>query len=389
MNETQNENKRIDLVWLEILKDFWCYVYIAKSLEYTKNIHAKNYVAFFLKTLAPVLDFELGNMIEKASNNNKDKFFVPGMKKIVKKERQHALKEVIVNSSRLPVAEQSMELSFSEKVYDISIMVHDGVLMDMNYEAVLDNIQPTDFWNSLLLSPERVLQALLIVVPPCFGIEIDFEMMFDDLKEELIKTAQLIDEELSSEWFSYSIFKLFSKANSLEREDKIFIMYRYRMITSILKIEKLIPTVKVKSDNFEFDVFISFFKKWKAVIIEITSSELSNLTTEFSNSIKQEIDEKISDKSFFPINRKLRDNIHYEKFDILSENELSLIDEYQSVYFDIVINAFNSVLFVDIDDECKTMTEFVKTCQEKGISQQDLFRNYEKYYRRFLKHKTI
>lgn len=385
MSNGNNQYKQLVLVWHEVTCDYLCYVYMLKALYNVKNIHANNYVALFLKTIAPVLEIELEAILKNANANNGLHFFNPGNRPLVYNQRQHSLKEVIVSSSKTPVAEKSMELSFNEKVYDIRLKMHNNTLLDLNYETVLEDIQLSDFWQSVLSAPERVLEALLEV----FNSNISKQEMFRLCNAELSKTAESIDKEFSSEWFSYSIYKLFSKSPSLQRKDKIFIMYRYRFITSILKIEKLLPSLTVKNNEYKIDIFACFFRKWKAVIIEVIWNELKDLHTEFSQSLKNDLNKNITDTSFFSTNRKLRDNIHYERISALSDNDIMVIDKYQPVYFNVVINAFENAMFIDIDDECRSMTAFVNACYEKGVSPEMLPHNYETMYKKFLRYNTI
>lgn len=49
----------------------------------------------------------------------------------------------------------------------------------------------------------------------------------------------------------------------------------------------------------------------------------------------------------------MRNNIHYKKREKISENELALLDEYQDVYLNTVLNVFNENISVSINRRYK------------------------------------
>lgn len=108
------------------------------------------------------------------------------------------------------------------------------------------------------------------------------------------------------------------------------------------------------------------------------------MNTEFAQNIQADIQSKIGDGPFWGVNRKLRNNIHYQRTEVLTENEIDTLDKFQTVYFEIISNHFRKNTFIDIDKECKTMTGFTKACHEKGMSKADIDKYYYYYYMKYV-----
>ena len=127
-----------------------------------------------------------------------------------------------------------------------------------------------------------------------------------------------------------------------------------------------------------------FFRKYKALIIEIIGEELKNMDTVFSNNIKSSLDAHITNKKFWTLNRTLRNNLHYVKTQSLTQDELKVVDQYQPIYLSIINTHILKELNIKVDKECITMTNFLKACQRKGLSKTDIEKYYYFYYVKFL-----
>ena len=125
------------------------------------------------------------------------------------------------------------------------------------------------------------------------------------------------------------------------------------------------------------------------MIVEIIGKELSELKTDFSLNLQRKIDDNIVDKKFFQYNRKLRNNLHYTTIEILSQKALELIDSGQKIYFDIIVSSFENCLYIDVDKECRTMTGFLKACQDKELPPDEITRSYYYYYIKYLLFKHL
>lgn len=68
----------------------------------------------------------------------------------------------------------------------------------------------------------------------------------------------------------------------------------------------------------------------------------------------------------------------------MTENEIDTLDKFQTAYFEIISNHFQKNTFIDIDKECKTMTGFLKACQNKGMNKADIDKYYYYYYMKYV-----
>ena len=122
----------------------------------------------------------------------------------------------------------------------------------------------------------------------------------------------------------------------------------------------MLPTVKIEISGTSIIDVRTFMRKWKAVIIEIIGNEIKGLNTDFGERTKTEIEQQITNKSFFPLNRKIRNNLHYRMVENLSSEEISIIDCYQNLYLQIFESTISKQLNISIDKECKNMTNFLR-----------------------------
>jgi len=380
------EDKNEKLGWTietitEMVNDWMAFEFILELKRRMKNVEAKNYLSSFLMTIAPVIVYEVAESLELMGIVSKKTFFNPGMDKRVQKEREKFVKRIIVKSSQPQLIEKEMGLNFKEKVYDINVLVKDNELMDMNYELFNRNIKEDfEFWDSLFGLPKDLINTLF----SCLNVNKRIEDVYATIDQRLSDLAEKIEKKFVCERYSYSVQKLFSEADGLEDIDKILILYRYRLVTSAIRIEKAIPDFNISIGEIRVFDIKAFIRKYKAVVICIIGSELKAMNTEFAQNIQTDIQSKIGDGPFWGVNRKLRNNIHYQRTEALTENEIDTLDKFQIVYFEIISNHFQKNTFIDIDKECKTMTGFTKACHEKGMSKEDIDKYYYYYYMKYV-----
>lgn len=380
------EEKNEKLGWTietitEMVNDWMAFEFILELKRRMKNVEAKNYLSSFLMTIAPVIVYEVAESLELMGIVSKKTFFNPGMDKRVQKEREQFVKRIIVKSSQPQLIEKEMGLNFKEKVYDINVLVRDNELMDMNYELFNKNIKENfEFWDSLFGLPKGLINTLF----SCLNINKRIEDVYATIDESLSELAEKMEQEFVCERYSYSVQKLFSEADGLEDIDKILILYRYRLVTSAIRIEKAVPDFNISVGEIKVFDIKAFIRKYKAVVICIIGSELKAMNTEFAQNIQADIQSKIGDGPFWGMNRKLRNNIHYQRTEVLTENEIDTLDKFQTVYFEIISSHFQKNTFIDIDKECKTMTGFTKACHEKGMSEADIDKYYYYYYMKYV-----
>lgn len=380
------EEKNEKLGWTietitEMVNDWMAFEFILELKRRMKNVEAKNYLSSFLMTIAPVIVYEVAESLELMGIVSKKTFFNPGMDKRVQKEREKFVKRIIVKSSQPQLIEKEMGLNFKEKVYDINILVRDNELMDMNYELFNRNIKEDfEFWDSLFGLPKGLINTLL----SCLNVNKRIEDVYEAIDGTLNELAEKMEQELACERYSYSVQKLFSEADGLEDIDRILILYRYRLVTSAIRIEKVVPDFNISIGEIKVFDIKAFIRKYKAVVICIIGSELKAMNTGFAQNIQADIQSKIGDGPFWGINHKLRNNIHYQRTEVLTENEIEMLDKYQTVYFEIISYHFQKNTFIDIDKECKTMTGFLNACQNKGMGKEEIDKYYYYYYMKYV-----
>jgi hypothetical protein len=75
------------------------------------------------------------------------------------------------------------------------------------------------------------------------------EDVFSNLEETFVQILEIVNNELTGERYSYSVYKLFSRNKSLASKDKNFILYRYRLVASLQYLKQIIPQVTVMQGN--------------------------------------------------------------------------------------------------------------------------------------------
>ena len=380
------EGKEKKLGWTietitEMVNDWIAFEFILELKRRMKNIEAKNYISAFLMTIAPVIVYEVAQALEQLRIVDKKNLFNPGMDKRVQAEREKIIKRIIVKSSQPELIEKEMGLNFNEKVYDINVLVRNNELMDMNYELYSWNIKDEfEFWDSLFGLPKGLINTLF----SCLNINKRIEDVYDTIDGTLNELAEKMEQDFACERYSYSVQKLFSVSDGLEDIDKILILYRYRLVTSAIRIEEAAPNFNICIGETKVFDIKAFIRKYKAVVIGIIGSELKVMNTAFAQSIQADIQSKIGDGLFWGINRKLRNNIHYQRTEVLTEDEINTLDKFQPIYFEIICNHFEKNIFIGIDKECKTMTGFLNACREKGMGKTDIDKYYYYYYMKYV-----
>lgn len=366
----------------EIISDLVCFEFILKIKTLIKDVEAKAYLSQFLKIIVPVYAYEIANSLESFGIVKKEDFFNPGMNKKVQAERMRAIKQVIVKSSQCEKTAQEMGLNFNNKIYDMNIVLRNNDLVGMNYEDYIDRIDDgdTEFWESLFDFPRRSLDAFLASL----NLDINLDNIINENIETLKKVAMEVEKELHFNRYSYSAYTLFSKSNSLDMRDKIFMLYRYRLISSVEYIEKALPPFNINLGDKCIVSLHGFFRKYKALIIVIIGEELKMLDTEFGSVIKNEIDSEIQCRKFFALNRTVRNNLHYKETKVLSQEEIELVDKNQLIYLNTVKKLILENIHIDIDKECIRVTNFFNACHKKGLAKSEVLKHQYYYYVKFL-----
>lgn len=255
--------------------------------------------------------YEIAISLQNLGIMSKSDFFNPGMDKKIQVERMKAIKHVIVNSSQNEKIAQEMGLNYNNKVYDINIILRNNEFFGMNYEDFMDKIDEEDyeFWETLFDFPRRTLNAFITSLK----ININLCDVFEENSQLLSQYALKVESNLLCNRYAYSSHNLFLNSKLLDITDKVFILYRYRMISSVNNIEAALPSFNINIGDNCVVSLTKFFRKYKALIIEIIGEELKNMNTTFSNDIKYSLNSHIKNSGFWSLNRALRNNLHYVK----------------------------------------------------------------------------
>lgn len=332
-NISETERGTMDSI-LEMVGDAWMVHLLIRAIEKMHFSSARNYISLFVRPIAAVIVYETSTWLENGNWLPKESFFRPGIKKRVLDERIAALKRLIFEADEAREAESMMGIKYNEKVYDICIRTDkNNILLDTNYELFVDDIKNSDFWTDLFDTNRTILESIIGIIGD----------VIDTKDEERVAeiVAEICDDCFWGQWIAYSTNKLF---NGLSRDsDRRFVMYRYRSIYSVLKVGDIISGVDLNRSIRRLSN--SFFRKWRAVYIELIGHELMEMKTPFSKNVLDDISKKM-DSSFYKKNRSLRNNIHYSKITtIIDEDE---IDKTQYAYLGIVLNHMQHTMSLNV-----------------------------------------
>ncbi len=362
-----------------IIGDLFCFDLILEIKRKMKNEAAKAYLGNFLRILAPIYIHEITNALDRLKIVSKDKLLEPTISKRIGDERQLSVHKVIVNSDEATKAIARMGIAFDRKFYDINIITKDSTLYDLNFELQVAPVDDFDFWNSLFYLPHTMLTAALSALSSDFSLQ----DVYDNGNDQLDSIAKRLDDALSLSRYSYSTHRLFLHSPHLETADKVLILYRYRLITSVKVLSEYLPGFHVTMDERRIVDMNLFLDKYRALIITILGDELRQLNTPFANQIKTKLSNVITETNFFSLNRKLRNNLHYNTTNMLTESEKSTVRQNQMIYLSVWENSFRACLNIDVDKECKIMTGFSNAFRASGIPKEELDRYYYFYYLKY------
>jgi hypothetical protein len=263
------------------------------------------------------------------------------------RDRRQWLKHSVYGSNSILNKTDEMGINYSLKTYDVNIVEKYGQLLDFNFEnfTYRNDLALVD---GVLTSIEEIANTILN------SLNVDKEelpILYKKCAEALSDVVAKCDRIFSGKRFSYSTYKLFFYSPLLVDDDKNFILERYRLVSSILKIETLFKNKNLELRNGNLTISIkNFFRKYKAIIIDLLGCDLKNPTTEYSKRLKASIDCKIKDKHFYDVNISLRNNCHYSQINGFTESDIKLLDKYQNIYLKTILKSFKENLYINIDD---------------------------------------
>lgn len=269
---------------------------------------------------------------------------------ITKKEivdfRNFILKDCFTSSSKTAKAIiDEMGINLDNYIFDIVLTLDNSKLIDINFRS----------WSYIKPKQKRLLEGI-VSTPNAW-----MELLMPDIYPLLIETLSNITKkyvstisELKIDSKSYSSNKLFCNSN-LGIDDKLYILQRYGLIKTIHYIDSLFyENISIPFDcnslNLDFKAFLT---KCKATILEI-----------FWNDKKQNNDITVLDEvffindctipnRFFKLNRCVRNNLHYEDYHYITQEDIDFVIKYQKIYIENIINVFNKHISIKLDTSYK------------------------------------
>lgn len=355
----------------EMVNDMVCFQFMFDLMHRIKNIEVKGYMTSFLKLLAPIYMYELICTLDKIGAISRKDTIADPVWNFIDRERQRAVKSIITKSSRAKKAVNEMGIDFSHEIFDMNIVVSGTSLLDMNYEQYADPVDNRELWDQLFATPKALLSAFSSALSRS-GFQFDFLNVMESLDEHLTEISQKLEQQLNCMRYTYSSCRLFRNATGLTEGDRILILYRHRLTLSATIIPDIIPNFSMTIGDINLVDIAKFFRKYKAIVIEILGLQFRQESTPFTSEIMSKLSALITESSFYSLNRAIRNNLHYETNHILSTEELNIVDHYQDVYLGTVIQYFNSYLTIDIDKRCRKATNYFKACMDKGWSKEEI-----------------
>lgn len=357
----------------EIIQDALFFTLFLRIKKNMSNEWAKVYMVMFLKQVASIFLWEFATVLEEYGGLPRSKIYPEKEKynNLIKDERGK-IKQRVKNSNLMKSKIDGMGIEYNNLIYDLNIVLNDnGRLLDFNFEGYNEN-EDIAFWNGVFLFPETVLKIASLG---------DLDSLFEGTIKSLKPFTDILEKNISGTPSSYSSNKLFKNCDDLNDEDKTLILFRYRLVESISLIGEAFPKVEISLVSDTLNLSLKrYLRKYRALVIEIIGKELMALDTIYSDNLLESIHPNVP-KTFYSINRKLRNNIHYtEVIKNLTDKENELLDKYQHVYLGIITGSFNKCLSIELDDEYQIANEILKECREKGMSFEETKEIYEELF---------
>ena len=319
----------------EILNDSFWLTYISKIINNVDNLWVKHYITNFVLFFSTIYVNELIN-----ANYGKINPEINLTEKELKNLRVENIKQLPKESNKkIEDKIKDMGLDFNKYLFDMTILCdQEKTLYDINFRM----------WNLTIRNKENYGKLESIINTSLSLME---EFLYD-YYEGIFKIAEKHSDiyikniqKYRFKAYSYSSHKFF-KTNIIP-DEKIYILQRYGLIKSIMWFEKIFERkMNIKIGELQFDLE-KFIMKIKAIVIETIGHDRKSCNYTILNRLL-EINEKTIDNNFFKINRKIRNNIHYNRIQKIEEEELKIAKQYQDVYFENLIKIFDDNIDISI-----------------------------------------
>ncbi len=249
--------------------------------------------------------------------------------------RNNNLKKCYTSTSKTALRiTKEMGTDFNSYTFDIVLKLIGTTIIDTNYRN-WDVIKEENksLLNGIVITPEKWMEYLMPDLYP---------VILKELEPIFKQTIERINK-LNIEDKSYSTYKLFSKS-SLGLDDKYYILQRIGLLQTLRLIDSLFCkrlVISIGEMSFDFEIFIT---KCKAIVLEMLwNDKKQNKSISILNEVFAKNKTTMPDE-FYAINRRIRDNIHYQKYHYITSEEYELVRKYQDVYFENIIETFEKHL---------------------------------------------
>ena len=338
----------------EIIQDFTFLYFLVATENETDDAELRSLLDSVNGFFVSIFSHELIN----SQYFNKEDFDNAYLKAIRKIRNAFLKNSPQPNGKLMNELTNSTGVDFKHVVFDNVIIVdkkHSNDLICTNFSDFVIRKYCRDYadlFSQLSKIPEAVVDFFLKGVNS--GLKIDDFELNNEMKSLSKRITDNLHQKFLFKRYSYSTALIF-KNSKLTDAEKYFILYRYNLVKFALIIKDLQPVSIKISEALSINTDITY-RKIKALVIETIYNDMKNMESP-KLSILKRIDEKISknikNNLFFSINRKLRNNIHYNKRAEISDEDLALLDEYQDVYLNTVLNVFNENISVSINRRYK------------------------------------
>lgn len=255
-----------------------------------------------------------------------------------------------------------MGIDFENYVFDLNLYVNNDILIDTNFRNW--NFNKKEYFellDGMVATPFRWIEILLP------GLLEKAEKILEDLINKYLNNI----DKFKLEKKPYASSKLFNNTNINDNE-KVYILQRYGLVKTTLLLNKLIKeSIVFNIGDLEINSK-HFFTKIKAIIIELFWNDNKKHLSILNNIF--ELNNIEIDKNFYTLNRKIRDNIHYNWIANIEEEEYQFVYHYQDIYLKNVIKIFDKHMIIKFNDTYESDYKFAKLRYKlnKGIKRDNI-----------------
>lgn len=332
----EKETTRINPdVALELLQDMY---FIAKLFQIQSYVGDDNkwLKDYYTKIGIPYLSIVLheclqANLLDKEKSDKK-------VVKILKEIRQRIIKLSPKGASKsIKKISDAIGIDFDHYLFDLQIALNDkdNSLFDIGFTHydLLDSVEKIEIFNSLIEIPYHIIQGI-IPLTPFNGNEAELAALSQRIYKEM---GERVSKSISLQKYPYTS-GVFFKRPEICKEDRIVILYFYTLVKQAIMIDFLVPDY---TDQGEIILDMMGAKcKFRAIVIASIGEFLKDATTPLTEELRVATNTAM-ESSFFPLNRAVKNNIHYNRTTVFEKDDLRKIYLQQERYLQIVLDIFD------------------------------------------------